>query len=73
MFSNTYNFFLIYLCNYFTETNKKANRKLNINNFIFLRKIMCLEILMRVPGVGDGQGGLACYDSWGCKELDMTE
>ena len=24
-------------------------------------------------GVGDGQGGLACFDSWGCKELDMTE
>ena len=25
------------------------------------------------PGVGDRQGGLACCDSWGCKELDMTE
>ena len=25
------------------------------------------------PGVGDGQGGLACYGSWGCKESDMTE
>ena len=25
------------------------------------------------PGVGDGQGGLECCDSWGCKELDMTE
>ena len=25
------------------------------------------------PGVGDGQGGLACCGSWGCKELDMTE
>ena len=25
------------------------------------------------PGVGDGPGGLACCDSWGCKELDMTE
>ena len=24
------------------------------------------------PGVADGQGGLACYDSWGCKELDTT-
>ena len=24
-------------------------------------------------GVGDGQGGLACCDSWGCKELDMTD
>ena len=25
------------------------------------------------PRVGDGQGGLVCCDSWGCKELDMTE
>ena len=25
------------------------------------------------PGVGDGQGGLACCDLWGRKELDMTE
>ena len=25
------------------------------------------------PGVGDGQGGLACWGSWGCKELDTTE
>ena len=25
------------------------------------------------PGVGDGQGGLACCDLWGHKELDMTE
>ena len=25
------------------------------------------------PGIGDGQGGLACCDSWGHKELDMTE
>ena len=25
------------------------------------------------PGVGDGQGGLACCDSWGGKALDMTE
>ena len=25
------------------------------------------------PGVGDGQGGLACYDSRGCKESDRTE
>ena len=25
------------------------------------------------PGVGDGQGGLACRGSWGRKESDMTE
>ena len=26
-----------------------------------------------IPRVGDGQGGLACCGSWGCKELDTTE
>ena len=25
------------------------------------------------PGVGDGQGGLACCDSWGRKESNRTE
>ena len=25
------------------------------------------------PGVDDGQGGLACCDTWGCKESDTTE
>ena len=25
------------------------------------------------PGVGDGQGGLACCSAWGCKESDTTE
>ena len=25
------------------------------------------------PGVRDGQGSLACSDSWGRKELDTTE
>ena len=24
-------------------------------------------------GVGDGHGSQACYSSWGCKELDVTE
>ena len=24
-------------------------------------------------GIGDGQGGLACYRPWSHKELDMTE
>ena len=24
-------------------------------------------------GVGDGQGGLACYSPWGHKELDTNE
>ena len=27
----------------------------------------------QTPGVGDGQGGLTCCDSWGPKESDTTE
>ena len=27
----------------------------------------------QAPGVGDGQGSLACYSPWGCNELDTTE
>ena len=27
----------------------------------------------QAPGVGDGQGSLACFILWGCKESDMTE
>ena len=27
----------------------------------------------QTPGVGDGQGGLACCSPWGCKESDVTE
>ena len=29
--------------------------------------------LSETPGVGDGQGGLACCDSWGREESDTTE
>ena len=27
----------------------------------------------QTPGIGDGQGGLVCSDSWGRKESDTTE
>ena len=29
--------------------------------------------LSKLPGVGDGQGGLACCGPWGRKESDRTE
>ena len=32
-----------------------------------------MDMFEWTPGVGDGQGGLACCDSWGRKESDMTE
>ena len=27
----------------------------------------------QTPGDGEGQGSLACYCPWGCKELDTIE
>ena len=27
----------------------------------------------QAPGAGDEQGSLACFNPWGCKELDTTE
>ena len=32
-----------------------------------------MDILEQAPGVGDGQGSLACYSPWGHEESDMTE
>ena len=32
-----------------------------------------MDVSEQAPGVGDGQGGLACCVSWGCKESDTTE
>ena len=32
-----------------------------------------MEVSESAPGVGDGQGGLACCDSWGRKGSDTTE
>ena len=32
-----------------------------------------MDVFEWTPGVGDGQGGLACCDSWGLKESDVTE
>ena len=41
---------------------------------IWLDGIMdTMDMSLRTSGVGDGQGGLACYIPWGCKESDTTE
>ena len=32
-----------------------------------------MDMFEQTVGVGDGQGSLACYSPWGCKESDMTE
>ena len=38
-----------------------------------LLKIFYPPLMKYTPGVCDGQGGLACCDSWGRKESDTTE
>ena len=37
------------------------------------QKMRWLDGITDSPGVGDGQGGLACCGSWGRKESDTTE
>ena len=32
-----------------------------------------LQLSAAFQGVGDGQGGLVCCNTWGRKESDMTE
>ena len=32
-----------------------------------------MDMSEQAPGVGDGQGSLACFSAWGLKKLDMTE
>ena len=32
-----------------------------------------MGMILNRLGVGDGQGSLACYSSWGCRESDMTK
>ena len=32
-----------------------------------------MDVILSELGVGDGQGSLACCDSWGRKESDTTE
>ena len=31
-----------------------------------------MDLFEQAPGVGDGEGGLACYSPWGLQELDTT-
>ena len=43
-------------------------------NFLFLWHLCLMDMsLSELRWVGDGQGGLACFNSWGRKESDTTE
>ena len=50
----------------YDTNNSKVKIEKNIQNS---RACACINIRLN----GDEQGGLACYDSWGRKESDMTE
>ena len=47
--------------------------KIGENHSLDLAQGFYFGVPQKHPGVGDGQGGLECCDSWGCKESDMTE
>ena len=55
------------------------SRDITLLTKVHLVKAMVFPVVMygceseRTPGVGDGQGGLACCDSRGRKESDTTE
>ena len=55
------------------------SRDITLATKVRLVKAMVFPVVMWscesewTPGVGDGQGGLACCDSWGRKESDTTE
>ena len=41
--------------------------------YLILMKSFWDLVMKSTPGVGNGQGGLVCCDSWGRKESDTTE
>ena len=43
------------------------------SNVIFHNVVKTLKFTGKTLGVGDGQGGLMCYNPWGHKESDTTE
>ena len=61
-------------CN-FIYNREKTGKKSNVSNFLNGYKYHRLDghEFKQAPGVGDGQGSLACYRPWGRKELDTTE
>ena len=52
----------------------KGRRKRGQQRMRWLDGITCsIDIFEQAPGVGNGQGSLACCSPWGHKESDTTE
>ena len=60
---------------YFTSLS--VSGVVNVFDFCYSKRYVVVSHYFNLqfpnPGVGDGQGGLACCNSWGCKESDTTE
>ena len=61
----------IFLVWFQTTIVKRTGNKESRTNFLFHQ--LSGPGFGWTPGVGDGQGGLVCCSSLGCKELDTTE
>ena len=54
------------------EGNRRERQRMRWLDTITNSMDMNLNKVWETLGVGDVQGGLACCDSWGCKESDRT-
>ena len=66
------NEFRIMIVNIIQDLGKRMEAKIEKMQTVYTKDLQWTRFGWS-PGVGDGQGGLACYSSWCCKESDMTE
>ena len=65
---------LEYICSVCTASQWGCTWHFRHDVSSFGETIHCgIFIITETPGVGDGQGSLACCSPWGCKESDATE
>ena len=55
-----------------TEGRRRRGR-LRMRRLDGITNLMDMNEFEQAPGVGDGQGSLACSSPWGCNESDTTE
>ena len=55
------------------ERLRRKEKGMTENEMVGWRRQLNGHQFEQTPGVGDGQGGLACCHSWGHKEWDTTE